>query len=155
MKSVFLNCSSLTKLPDISKWNTNNVKDLSDIFRNCYSLKSIPDISIWNTKNVMNINKIFYKCSSLISLPDISKWNLPLINNKNNIDFYDGNSSTNSNLSIKSSNTNIPSSSSSGVEKNYNKEIFRLNDITRVVSSFNDYNNKTDINQAYYDSFYS
>ena len=30
---------------DLSKWNTNNVKDMSYLFYNCSSLSSLPDIS--------------------------------------------------------------------------------------------------------------
>ena len=52
---MFYNCSSLKSLPDISKWNTNKVIDMSDMFYNCSSLKSLPDISKWNTKNMTNM----------------------------------------------------------------------------------------------------
>ena len=43
------------------------------IFR---SLVSLPDISKWDTKNVTNMSYIFSYCSSLVSLPDISKWEI-------------------------------------------------------------------------------
>ena len=72
---IFSYCSSLMTLPDISKWNTNNVKDMSHIFDGYSSLISLPDISKWNTNNVNNMRHMFDGCSSLISLPDISKWN--------------------------------------------------------------------------------
>jgi len=42
-------CSSLSSLPDISKWNTNNVNDMKCMFYGCSSLSSLPDISKWNT----------------------------------------------------------------------------------------------------------
>ena len=38
-------CSSLSFLPDISKWNTNNVKDINHMFGGCSSLSYSPDIS--------------------------------------------------------------------------------------------------------------
>ena len=41
---MFYRCSSLTSLPDISKWNTNNVNDMSGMFSSCSSLTSFPDI---------------------------------------------------------------------------------------------------------------
>ena len=50
---MFYNCSSLSSLPDISKWNTSNVNYMSDMFYRCYSLISLPDLSKWNT----NIDK--------------------------------------------------------------------------------------------------
>ena len=42
----------------------------------CSSLSSLPDISKWNTSNIRDINYMFYKCSSLSSSPDMSKWNI-------------------------------------------------------------------------------
>ena len=37
-------------------------------------LESLPDISRWDTENINDMNSIFYKCSSLKLLPDISNW---------------------------------------------------------------------------------
>ena len=47
-------------LPDISKWNTSKVTNMSDMFYKCSSLLSLPDISKWNTSNVTNMNNIIY-----------------------------------------------------------------------------------------------
>ena len=54
---MFEACSSLKSLPDISKWNTNNVNDMQCMFEGCKSLKSLPDISKKNANNgeVMNV----------------------------------------------------------------------------------------------------
>ena len=60
---------------DLSKWNTNNVTDISYLFYKCTSLSSLPDISKWKTNNIINVSSLFYKCSSLSFLPDLSKWN--------------------------------------------------------------------------------
>ena len=51
--SIFTNCSSLISLPDISKWDTHNVKKMSSIFNGCSSSVSIPDISKWDTKKFL------------------------------------------------------------------------------------------------------
>ena len=72
---LFTDCISLKELPDISKWNTSNVKNMAFLFYRCSSLKELPDISKWDTRNVKDINSIFLGCSSLKQLPDISKWN--------------------------------------------------------------------------------
>ena len=72
---IFCGCKSLTFLPDISKWDTSNVKNMSSIFSNCESLLSLPDISKWNTSNVIDMSYMFFGCKSLSFLPDISKWN--------------------------------------------------------------------------------
>ena len=57
----------------------NNVNNISHMFSGCSSLSSLPDISKWNTNNVINMHSLFYECSSLISLPDISKWNILIL----------------------------------------------------------------------------
>ena len=44
MKAVFYECSSLISLPDISKWKTNNVNDMTGMFDECSSLISLPEI---------------------------------------------------------------------------------------------------------------
>ena len=38
LKFIFCECPSILSLPDISKWNTNNVTYMSDMFNNCSSL---------------------------------------------------------------------------------------------------------------------
>ena len=75
MSGIFYYCSSIKSLPDISKWNTQNVTNMSDMFYECSSLLSLPDISEWNTQNVTDMSNMFFGCSSIKSLPDISKWN--------------------------------------------------------------------------------
>ena len=35
MSEMFFRCESLSSFPDISKWNTDNVSDMSDMFRRC------------------------------------------------------------------------------------------------------------------------
>ena len=48
---------------------------MCDLFEVCIKLISLPDISKWNTSNITDMSFMFNKCNSLISLPDISKWN--------------------------------------------------------------------------------
>ena len=43
MNSIFYGCSSLSNLPDISKWNTNNVTNMHSMFYGCSKLLNIPD----------------------------------------------------------------------------------------------------------------
>ena len=64
--SMFNRCRSLLSLPDISKWNTNNVTNMSWMFYECKSLSSLPDISKWNINNVTNMNHMFDECSNII-----------------------------------------------------------------------------------------
>ena len=44
MSDMFYNCLLLSSLPDISKWNTNNVNDMIDMFDNCILLLHIPNL---------------------------------------------------------------------------------------------------------------
>ena len=71
---MFYECSSLKSI-DLSSFNTNNVKDMSDMFFKCSSLESI-DLSSFNTNNVTNMSNMFGGCSSL-------KKEIIIIKNKN------------------------------------------------------------------------
>ena len=42
MIGMFDGCKSLSSLPDISKWDTNNVTNMSCMLVNCKLLKNIP-----------------------------------------------------------------------------------------------------------------
>ncbi len=66
MNSLFNRCSSLSSLPNISKWNTNNVINMSHMFGGCSSLRSLPDISKWNTNNVIHKYSMFSDCLNII-----------------------------------------------------------------------------------------
>ena len=38
MIGMFAGCKSLSFLPDISKWNTNNVSDMRNMFEDCLNI---------------------------------------------------------------------------------------------------------------------
>ena len=61
--------STIKKYHDDLKAFVKNESEynLAGIFYNCLSLKSLPDVSKWNINNVININLMFYNCSSLKS----------------------------------------------------------------------------------------
>ena len=60
----------------------SNAIDIRNMFSGCSSLKALPDISKWNTFNVKYFGGLFDECSSLSSLADISKWNKEKAENK-------------------------------------------------------------------------
>ena len=70
---MFYKCSKLSLLPDISKWNTNNVTNMSCMFYRCELLSYLPDISKWNTNNVKDMRGIFYGYSNTIPSKFIRK----------------------------------------------------------------------------------
>ena len=41
MKCMFYKCTSLVSLPDISKWEIENVINMDDMFNGCYNLMNI------------------------------------------------------------------------------------------------------------------
>ena len=43
MSYMFSECSYLSPLSDLSKWDTTNVTDMNNIFSKCYFVKSLPD----------------------------------------------------------------------------------------------------------------
>ena len=42
---MFSNCSKLSSLPDISKWNTSNLENNDALFGGCNELKNKPTIN--------------------------------------------------------------------------------------------------------------
>ena len=72
---MFDGCKSLISLPDISKWDTSNIKNMSYMFHNCWYLTSFPDISNWKINNVKNMSHMFHNCFSVLSFPKL-KWNI-------------------------------------------------------------------------------
>ena len=80
MSCLFSFCFSLKSLPNISKWNTENVINMRSLFRGCQKLYDLPDISNWNTKNVTDMSYMFCSCG-VTNLPDISKWNIENVKN--------------------------------------------------------------------------
>ena len=54
-------------LPDISKWSTHYIKDISYLFYGCSQLTIVPDISKWNAKNFIQMRYLFKGCKSLIN----------------------------------------------------------------------------------------
>ena len=72
---IFYGCKSLKLLPDISKWNTSKVTDMSWMFYQCSSLENLSDVSKWNIDNVSVMSHMFNNCKVLKNLSDISIWN--------------------------------------------------------------------------------
>lgn len=63
---MFFGCHKLTSL-NVSKFNTTEVTDMSDMFENCYALTSL-DLTNFNTAEVTNMNHMFFGCSALTTI---------------------------------------------------------------------------------------
>jgi surface protein len=72
MSNMFHGCDKLISL-DLSSFDTKNVIDMSNLFSYCNSLKNI-DLSSFNTENVKNMGGMFYMCENLTSL-NLSSFN--------------------------------------------------------------------------------
>lgn len=66
LTEMFSNCLSLSSLPEISKWDTSKVVDMSGMFYNCISLTNLNGISNWNIDNVQNISFMFFQLFKII-----------------------------------------------------------------------------------------
>ena len=74
---MFIQCSLLSSLPDISNWNINNVINMNGMFYGCPSLSFLPVISKWNINNITNMNYMFDECSNIVNSKVIkTKFNL-------------------------------------------------------------------------------
>ena len=54
MSYMFSGCSSLSSIKEISKWDTTNLKDMSNMFDNCVKLSSLDSIQNPKTENANN-----------------------------------------------------------------------------------------------------
>jgi len=61
---MFYECSSLTNIQGISKWNTSSLVDMNSIFYKCQNLEKSPDISKWKISDEVNKDNIFYDCAT-------------------------------------------------------------------------------------------
>ena len=63
----------MESIPDISKWDTSNVKDMSYMFSGCSSLISLPYIDNWNYNKVVKFDGIVRNCKRLENIPPFLK----------------------------------------------------------------------------------
>ena len=59
-------------MPDISKWDIYEVKDLSSMFRGCTKLTKIPNLGEWDVCKVLFAKYMFYGCRALTNIPNFS-----------------------------------------------------------------------------------
>ena len=59
----------MVEIPDISRWDTNRVSDMSGMFEGCESLTKLPDIENWEFSEEPSIENMFKDCKSLQGNP--------------------------------------------------------------------------------------
>jgi surface protein len=62
MSKMFLGCISLKGLPNFNNWNTESVRNFSQMFMNAGSFNQ--DISNWDTENVIDMSSMFRNATS-------------------------------------------------------------------------------------------
>ena len=72
MSNMFLSCTSLTNL-NVSGWDTGNVIDMNRMFFDCWILPSL-DLTGWNTSNVTNMEYMFCNCMNLNTIYVSQMW---------------------------------------------------------------------------------
>jgi len=169
---MFSGCSSLSYLPDISKWNINNIKKIKCLFEGCLSLSSFPDISKWDiyiTKltelnnigfinsssndddTILNINNSNYKLNSSY---------IPHSDSNDLKEISDNNKSLSSNNFLSSNSIKYLSNeheSSNSLKKDYkdSNESPNQENIIYYENTNNEFNHhqNDDLNE-YYEHFY-
>ena len=82
MKAMFCKCTKLKEIqPDINRWNLINVKDISLLFNGCKSITSLPDLGKWDTRNVEDMSYMFSRCTNLKELHGLGKWKTNKVKN--------------------------------------------------------------------------
>ena len=74
MSGLFYGCRSITTIPNIGKWDTSQVTNMSNMFAFAYNFND--DITKWNTSNVTNMSWMFSynsKFNQPIGSWDVSK----------------------------------------------------------------------------------
>lgn len=84
MSQMFSNCTCLTNL-DLSHFNTSKVTDMSAMFKSCEGLIEL-DLSSFNTSKVENMHLLFGYCYRL-KMPILSSFNTSKVKNMNGM-FY-------------------------------------------------------------------
>ena len=78
MAYMFSGCKILNQI-NLSNFNTQNVKNMSNMFSNCQSIEQI-NLLNFNTKNVIDIDYMFSGCISLNSI-NLSNFNTQNVKN--------------------------------------------------------------------------
>ena len=89
----FANCSSLTTIPQMNKWNVTNITDMSNMFYESPLFNQ--DISNWNVSNVTNMSYMFFNAKTFNQ--NIGNWTVSNVIDMNSM--FLGASAFNQNIS--------------------------------------------------------
>jgi surface protein len=135
---MFANCEALSNLPDLSKWDTQKLNNISNMFSNCKSLKNIPDISKWNFTNINDFNYMFSNCQSLVNLPIILKWKIINIQDMAHLLLNDIKNEINMKYSIDDNQSSIKMFGENFVKNNKKNALLLINNKISEIDEYYD-----------------
>lgn len=74
IQGLFINCSSLTYIDDLSDLDISKCKSLRTMFYKCQRLPSVGNLRGWDTSNVTTLDGMFSHCNSLTEV-NLNGWN--------------------------------------------------------------------------------
>ena len=73
---LFYECTSLSDISALSKWNVSKVTNLTGLFYGCTSLRSLWGLKNWDVRNVNHFSYLFYGCTSLKNINNLKFWDV-------------------------------------------------------------------------------
>ena len=73
---MFYDCSWLSNLNGLLKWNISKGRNFSHLFSGCSSLSNINGLKNWNVSNGANFSSMLYDCASLSDIKSLQNWNI-------------------------------------------------------------------------------
>ena len=73
MGGIFANCSSLTDLSPLKKWDVSSVTEMDETFEGCVLLEDLSPLADWDISNVVRVEDMFNGC---ISLNYLTHWQI-------------------------------------------------------------------------------
>ena len=73
---MFSNCTGLSDLSALAKWNVGKVTDMGSMFSGCTGLSDLSALEDWDVSSVTNMSSLFYGCKGLSDLSALAKWDV-------------------------------------------------------------------------------
>lgn len=80
MQRMFLHCTTLYPMLDLSGWNVSSVTNMAFMFNECFRYQGL-HLSNWTTTAVVQMQHMFQGCSALQSTLNLSTWNTSSVQN--------------------------------------------------------------------------
>lgn len=78
---MFWNCTALTKISNLTKWDKGQITSVEYMFGNCPYLVSIDDLSNLDVSKCTSLRLMFFKCQRLENIGDLRNWDTSNVTN--------------------------------------------------------------------------